>query len=62
MGWGLSKKKDWENRQGRIMGNSRWQVIEVRLHLESGGDQRSVEFRFALQSVEVHASTEHMLS
>lgn len=48
VGWGPSKTKDWENRQGRIMGNPRWQVIEVRLYPESGGDPRSVEIRFAL--------------
>lgn len=48
VGWGLSKTKEWEDRQGRIMENPRWQDIEVRLYPESGGDQRSVEIRFAL--------------
>lgn len=41
-GSGLIKKRDWGNRQERIMESSRRQVTEVGLYLEGGRDQSSV--------------------
>ena len=37
VGWKLSEKRDWENRQGRVIEHPRQQVTEERLHSQMVG-------------------------